>query len=59
MIYKAIVDQFGEPSNDIGSGIHIYVLVLTDFTEIRIGYTDKIPYARQMDPTHQLLNTLI
>jgi len=59
MTYDSIVAKFGEPSNDIGSGIHIYVYQLTDCTEIWIGYTDKIIYARHVDKNHQIIENII
>lgn len=59
MTYNDIVAKFGEPQNDIGSGIHIYVYKLVDSTEIWIGYTDKIFYARHMDANQQLIEDLI
>lgn len=59
MSYNLIVSKFGEPSKDIGSGIHIYVYQLTDSTEIWIGYTDKIIYARHMYKNHQIIKTII
>jgi hypothetical protein len=59
MTYDLIVARFGEPTNDIGSGIHIYVYELIDSTEMWIGYTDKILYAKHMDANHQLLDSLI
>ena len=59
MTYDAIVKTFGVPAKDIGSGIHIYVYILNDLTEIRIGYTDTILYATHNDPSHQLLEVLI
>jgi len=59
MNYTSIVDFFGEPTNDIGSGIHIYVYELTDSTEIWIGYVDEIIYARHVDEKGQLLHTII
>ena len=59
MSYKAIRRTFGEPDRDIGSGIHIYVYMLDDSTEIRIGYTDKILYAVHVDSSNQLLEILI
>lgn len=49
MDYKALVSKFGDPSKDIGSGIHIYVYSLPDSTEVWIGYVDAILYARQVD----------
>lgn len=59
MDYKAIVSKFGQPAKDIGSGIHIYVYVLDDTTEIWIGYMDKILYARHMDKAQKLITSLI
>jgi hypothetical protein len=59
MTYDLILEKFGQPSSDIGSGIHIYVYKLVDSTEIWIGYTDEILYARHMDTNKQLLHTLI
>jgi len=37
-----IFSKFGEPHDDIGSGIHIYVYELNNMTEIWIGYVDDI-----------------
>jgi hypothetical protein len=59
MTYNLIVAKFGAPSKDIGSGIHIYVYQLTDSTEIWIGYTDKILYARHVDKNGQIIENLI
>lgn len=59
MTYDSIVAKFGEPSKDLGSGIHIYVYVLTDSTEIWIGYADKIIYARHMDKDYQIIEIII
>ena len=58
MNYDAIVETFGEPDNDIGSGIHIYVYTLEDSTEIWIGYADSILYVRHMDQDQNILHTL-
>ena len=58
MDYDAIVETFGEPEKDIGSGIHIYVYVLTDSTEIWIGYTDYILYSKHVDQDQNILHTL-
>ena len=58
MTYDSIVAKFGHPLKDLGSGIHIYVYQLTDATEIWIGYTDKILYARHMDKNGQLLENI-
>lgn len=59
MTYSSIVKIFGEPSKDIGSGIHIYVYALPDATEVWIGYVDKILYARQMDEQGTVLHTIL
>jgi hypothetical protein len=59
MTYSSIVKTFGEPSKDIGSGIHIYVYALPDATEIWIGYTDKIVYARQIDEQGTVLHRIL
>jgi hypothetical protein len=59
MTYNTIVSIFGEPDSDIGSGIHIYVYRLIDSTEVWIGYTDKILYARHVDNEQQFIGTLI
>ena len=44
-----IFSKFGEPHDDIGSGIHIYVYELNDLTEVWIGYVDEILYVKHMD----------
>ena len=59
MSYDAIVNKFGEPDSDEGSGIHIYVYRLKDGTKIWIGYTDKILYARHVDDTGNTLHVLV
>lgn len=59
MTYDMMLETFGQPASDIGSGIHIYVYILADSTEIWIGYTDKILYARHMDINQQVLHTII
>lgn len=59
MNYSDIVNAFGEPDEDIGSGIHIYVYKLKDGTAIWIGYTDRILYARHVDSNLQVLHTII
>jgi len=57
--YDAIVNLFGEPDGDIGSGIHIYVYNLGDGSKVYIGYTDKIMYARHISSSGQVLHTII
>ena len=59
MTYNSIVAIFGVPLKDIGSGIHIYVYQLADSSEIWIGYSDKILYARHMDKNGQIIENLI
>jgi hypothetical protein len=59
MDYNAIVAKFGEPTKDIGSGIHIYVYQLSDLTEVWIGYVDRIIYARHVDANQQVLHIII
>lgn len=59
MNYTSIVNIFGEPTKDIGSGIHIYVYQLPDSTEIWIGYVNEILYARHVDKNEQVLHTII
>jgi hypothetical protein len=57
--YDDLVNLFGQPDGDIGSGIHIYVYDLKDGTKVYIGYTDKIMYARHMDSNGQVLHAII
>lgn len=59
MTYADFVDFFGEPTKDIGSGIHMYVYELSDATEIWIGYADEIIYARHVDENGLLLEEMI
>lgn len=56
---NAIKFTFKKYDSDRGSGIHIYVYKLRDSTEILIGYTDRILYARHVDANGQLLHTII
>jgi hypothetical protein len=53
-----IISKFGEPHDDIGSGIHIYVYELNDFTEIWIGYGEDILYVKQVDGNGNQLKEL-
>lgn len=60
MSYQALVDAFGNPDSDIGSGIHIYVYNLTDGSAVWIGHNGtNLMYARHMSSTGQLLHTII
>ena len=54
MLYSDLKFTFGEPDADIGSGIHIYVYNLDDGTQVTIGFTDKILYARHINETEVL-----
>ena len=51
--------KFGKPHNDIGSGIHIYVYDLNDFTQVQIGYTDEILYIHHVNSDGNLLEQLL
>lgn len=55
---ETIFSKFGEPHDDIGSGIHIYVYQLNDHTEIWIGYVEDIWYVRHVDSDGNLLGEL-
>lgn len=57
--YPELVLYFGKPIGDIGSGIHIYVYVLSDDTRMFIGYTDQVIYAKHVSADGQLLHELI
>ena len=59
MKYNQLKTVFGQPANDIGSGIHIYVYDLNDGSRILIGYTDRILYARHVDEDNQVLHVII
>ena len=59
MNYANLKSTFGEPDNDIGSGIHIYVYNLNDNTRIHIGFVDQVIYARHMDSSNNLIKELI
>ena len=55
---ETIFSKFGMPSKNIGSGIHIYVYELADSTQVWIGYTDQIWYARHVDSDGNILEKL-
>lgn len=59
MSYHELIEKFGKPAKDIGSGIHIYVYAMPDATEVWIGFTDKIKCARQVDEQGTLILTII
>lgn len=53
-----IFSKFGQPHDDIGSGIHIYVYELNNSTEIWIGYAEHIWYVNHVDADGNLLEQL-
>jgi len=53
-----IFSKFGDPHDDIGSGIHIYIYELNDSTEIWIGYVDDIWYVKHVDSNGKMLEDL-
>jgi hypothetical protein len=57
--YDDMVNLFGEPDGDAGSGIHIYFYILSDGTTVKIGYADKIIYARHVSASGQVLHTFV
>ena len=59
MKYDEMVNLFGQPDGDLGSGIHIYYYNLNDGSRIVIGYTDKIMYARHVSTSGQVLHNII
>jgi hypothetical protein len=59
MSHTKLMEVFGEPDKDLGSGIHIYVYNLDDNTEVWVGITDKLLYANQVDKNQNLLKVLI
>src|SRR5689334_14357836 len=59
MKYDEMVNLFGAPDGDLGSGIHIYYYDLNDGSRIVIGYTDKIMYARHVGTSGQVLHNII
>lgn len=56
---ETIFFKFGEPHDDIGSGIHIYVYELNDSTQIWIGYNDHILYVQHVDSDGDILEQLL
>jgi hypothetical protein len=59
MTHESLLETFGGPEKDLGSGIHIYVYTLEDSTEVWIGITNVILYANHMDKDQHLLKELI
>ena len=59
MKYNELVKVFGEPDDDIGRGIHIYVYRLKDNTKIWIGYADSILYVRHMNDDDKMISSIL
>ena len=59
MNFNDIKKTFGEPDEDIGRGIHIYIYKLKDGSEIGIGYTDKILYAKHVGRKREVIHRII
>ena len=59
MSHSKLIFVFGKPDKDLGSGIHIYVYTLADSTEVWVGITDRILYARHVDKDENVLKVLI
>jgi len=59
MGYGELVNTFGEPDKDLGSGIHMYQYRLCDETSIVIGFTDRMLYARHVDKDLKVIDTIL
>jgi hypothetical protein len=59
MTYNSLIASFGEPYDSAGSGIKIYIYQLSDSSELWIGYTDKLIYAKHMDKNHHIISTIL
>lgn len=60
MSYDQLVDLFGEPNRDEGSGIHIYIWILEDGTEVGIGFAGGyIYYVYHVDNEGNIIKTII
>ena len=55
---KTIVETFGQPDSDLGSGIYIYVYSLSDSTSMIIGCTNIVLYANHYDKYGDLIHLL-
>ncbi len=55
---KSIVETFGQPEREIGSGIYIYVYKLSDSTLMIIGCTNIVLYANHYDKYGDLIHLL-
>lgn len=59
MSLREVEVTFGKPDEDVGSGIHIFVYNLSDGTNVMIGITDVLLYARHVDEQGNVLQELI
>lgn len=59
MTLREVKATFGKPDEDVGSGIHIFVYNLADGTNVLIGITDVLLYARHVDENGNVLQELI
>ena len=56
---EIVIKTFGQPDDDVGSGLHIFIYKLADGTTIDIGVTDHIHYSSHRDANGQILHVLI
>lgn len=56
--YDELLERFGAPGKNVGSGIDIYEYTLDDGSNVRIGYVDRILYVKHHDSKGALLETL-
>jgi len=47
MSYEKMITIVGEPNQDIGSGIHVYLYKLPDGTEVIVGVGEGLMYVKQ------------
>ena len=59
MTHNQLKTTFGEPDDDVGSGLHIYVYKLDDGTKVVIACSDKIFSAKHIDADDKLLQELL
>lgn len=57
--FPMLVDLFGWPDADKGSGVHIYVYMLLDGTQIWIGFSSQILYMMHVDKDGALITKLL
>jgi hypothetical protein len=57
--YDQLVERFGPPQRNSGSGIDIYEYDLADSTKIAIGYAGSIYYVKHLDQNGIELETIL